>query len=284
MAKIKVKESEVTILSINENDYISLTDIAKHKSDDSFLVINHWMRNRNTIEYLGMWETIFNPNFKPTEFDRFKMEAGLNAFTLSPQKWTTSTGAIGIVTRAGRYGGTYAHKDIAFKFASWISVEFELYMVKEFQRLKEHEQSQLGWSAKRELAKFNKSEEELDGDILEGMYFCFKNMSVLKGRPSVLEHEVFKKIFKVSELLNMDEETRSKVLEKMTTERDLRNQMTYARKEAIEEGLAEGLERGLKEGSREKAMDIARNLKRMGMSVEDIVEAVGLEADIVQGI
>ena len=147
-----------------------------------------------------------------------------------------------------------------------------------------------------ELSKFNKSEEELDGDILEGMYFCFKNMSVLKGRPSVLEHEVFKKIFKVSELLNMDEETRSKVLEKMTTERDLRNQMAYARKEAIEEGLAEGrekglaeglaegFERGLKEGSREKAMDIARNLKRMGMSVEDIVEAVGLEADIVQGI
>ena len=155
MAKINVKESEITILSINENDYISLTDIARHKSDDPFIVINNWMRNRNTIEYLGMWETIFNPDFKPIEFDRFKMEAGLNAFTLSPQKWTTSTGAIGIVTRAGRYGGTYAHKDIAFKFASWISVEFELYMVKEFQRLKEHEQSQLGWSAKRELAKIN---------------------------------------------------------------------------------------------------------------------------------
>ncbi|MBR5836150.1 MAG: KilA-N domain-containing protein [Bacteroidales bacterium] len=155
MAKIKVKESEVTILSINENDYISLTDIAKHKSDDPFLVINHWMRNRNTIEYLGLWETIFNPDFKPTEFGRFKMEAGLNAFTLSPQKWTNATGAIGIVTRAGRYGGTYAHKDIAFKFASWISVEFELYMVKEFQRLKEYEQSKLGWSAKRELARIN---------------------------------------------------------------------------------------------------------------------------------
>ena len=155
MAKIKVKESEVTILSINENDYISLTDIARHKSDNPTGVIANWMRNRNTIEYLGMWETIFNPDFKPIEFDRFKMEAGLNAFTLSPQKWTTSTGAIGIVTRAGRYGGTYAHKDIAFKFASWISVEFELYMVKEFQRLKEHEQSQLGWSAKRELAKIN---------------------------------------------------------------------------------------------------------------------------------
>ena len=118
MAKIFVKESEITVLSINENDYISLTDIARHKSDASFIVINNWMRNRNTIEYLGMWETLFNPCFKPIEFDRFKMEAGLNAFTLSPQKWITSTGAIGIVTRPGRYGGTYAHKDIAFKFAS----------------------------------------------------------------------------------------------------------------------------------------------------------------------
>lgn len=155
MAKIFVKESEITILSINENDYISLTDIARHKSDEPFLVINHWLRNRNTIEYLGMWETLFNPCFKPTEFGRFKMEAGLNAFTLSPQRWITSTGAIGIVTRPGRYGGTYAHKDIAFKFASWISVEFELYMIKEFQRLKEHEQLQLGWTAKRELAKIN---------------------------------------------------------------------------------------------------------------------------------
>ena len=155
MAKIFVKESEITILSINESDYISLTDIARHKSDDSFIVINNWMRNRNTIEYLGMWETLFNPCFKPNEFDRFKMEAGLNAFTLSPQKWISSTGAIGIVTRPGRYGGTYAHKDIAFKFASWISVEFELYMVKEFQRLKEQEQIQMGWTAKRELAKIN---------------------------------------------------------------------------------------------------------------------------------
>ena len=155
MAKIQVKESEITVLSINENDYISLTDIAKHKSDDPFIVINNWMRNRNTIEYLGMWETIFNPDFKPIEFDRFKRDAGLNAFTLSPQKWVTATGAIGIITRSGRYGGTFAHKDIAFKFASWISVEFELYMVKEFQRLKEQEQSQIGWTAKRELAKIN---------------------------------------------------------------------------------------------------------------------------------
>ena len=155
MARIFVKDSEITVLSINENDYISLTDIARHKSDDPTAVISNWLRNRNTIEYLGMWETLFNPVFKPLEFEGFKKEAGLNAFTLSPHKWVSSTGAIGIITRAGRYGGTYAHKDIAFKFASWISVEFELYMVKEFQRLKEQEQAQIGWSAKRELAKIN---------------------------------------------------------------------------------------------------------------------------------
>ena len=155
MAKIFVKESEITVLSMNESDYISLTDIAKHKSDEPYLVINHWLRNRNTIEYLGIWETLFNPDFKPTEFGRFRQEAGLNAFTLSPQKWINATNAKGIVTRSGRYGGTFAHKDIAFKFASWISVEFELYMVKEFQRLKEHEAEKLGWNAKRELAKIN---------------------------------------------------------------------------------------------------------------------------------
>ena len=118
MAKIFVKESEITVLSMNENDYISLTDIAKHKSDESFIVICNWMRNRNTIEYLGIWETLFNPDFKPTEFGRFRQEAGLNAFTLSPQKWINATNAKGIVTRSGRYGGTFAHKDIAFKFAS----------------------------------------------------------------------------------------------------------------------------------------------------------------------
>ena len=155
MEKITVKESDIAILSINENDYISLTDIARHKSDEPFIVINNWMRNRNTIEYLGMWETIFNPDFKPIEFDRFKMEAGLNAFTLSPKKWIDSTNAIGILTRPGRYGGTFAHKDIAFKFAGWISVEFELYMVKEFQRLKEQDHARCGWTAKRELAKIN---------------------------------------------------------------------------------------------------------------------------------
>jgi len=113
------------------------------------------MRNRNTLEFLGIWETLYNPNFKPLEFEGFKKEAGLNAFTMSPQKWINTTAAIGIIVKSGRYGGTFAHKDIAFKFASWISVEFELYIVKEFQRLKEEEQKQIGWTAKRELAKIN---------------------------------------------------------------------------------------------------------------------------------
>ena len=142
-------------MKVNEQDYISLTYIARYKSDDPTAVIGNWMRNRNTIEYLGIWETLYNPGFKPLEFDGFRKEAGLNAFTLSPQKWINTTGAIGIVSRSGRYGGTFAHKDIAFKFASWISVEFELYLVKEFQRLKEQEQAQIGWNAKRELSKIN---------------------------------------------------------------------------------------------------------------------------------
>lgn len=155
MAKINVRETSITILQVNEKDYISLTDIARHKSDDPTAVIGNWMRNRNTIEYLGIWETLYNVSFKPLEFEGFKKESGLNAFTLSPQKWINATDAIGIVSRSGRYGGTFAHKDIAFKFASWISVEFELYLVKEFQRLKEQEQAQVGWSAKRELSKIN---------------------------------------------------------------------------------------------------------------------------------
>jgi len=156
MAKINVKESSITIVKIDEIDYISLTDIAKVKnSDDANGVIANWMRNRNTIEYLGIWEYLYNPDFKPLEFEGFKNEAGANAFTLSPQKWIEATNAIGIISKSGRYGGTFAHKDIAFKFVSWISVEFELYVVKEFQRLKEDEQKTLGWSAKRELAKIN---------------------------------------------------------------------------------------------------------------------------------
>lgn len=155
MAKIKVHETEIAVIAKNQNDYISLTDIARYKSDDPNAVIANWMRNRNTIEYLGLWESLYNPYFKPLEFEGFRKQAGLNAFTLSPQRWIESTGAMGIFSKAGRYGGTYAHKDIAIRFASWISVEFELYIAKEFQRLKEEEQKQLGWSVKRELAKLN---------------------------------------------------------------------------------------------------------------------------------
>ena len=144
MAKIKVQGSDITVLALAERDYISLTDIARYKSDEPTAVIGNWMRNRNTIEYLGIWETLYNPLFKPLEFEGFKKEAGLNAFTLSPQKWINTTGAIGIVSRSGRYGGTFAHKDIAFKFASWVSVEFELYLVKEFQRSR----SRPGWDGR----------------------------------------------------------------------------------------------------------------------------------------
>ena len=153
--EIIVDNTNITIVSINEDDYISLTDIAKYKSDDPIAVISNWMRNRNTVEYLGIWESLYNQDFKPLEFEWFRKQAGLNAFTLSPQKWVKTTNAIGIISKSGRYGGTYAHKDIAFKFASWISVEFELYIVKEFQRLKQEEQNKIGWSAKRELARIN---------------------------------------------------------------------------------------------------------------------------------
>lgn len=152
---IDVNGTQITVFANKEQDYISLTDIAKYKTNDASTVIGNWMRNRNTIEFLGIWETLYNPNFNSLEFEGFKNQAGLNAFTLSPKKWVERTNALGFIVKAGRYGGTYAHKDIAFKFASWISVEFELYIVKEFQRLKEEEQKQLGWTAKRELAKIN---------------------------------------------------------------------------------------------------------------------------------
>ena len=152
---LTVKNTSVSVIKVGNEDFLSLTDIARFKSDEPNAVIANWLRNRNTIEYLGIWESLYNPNFKPLEFEGFKKEAGLNAFTLSPSKWIESTGAIGIVSKSGRYGGTYAHKDIAFKFASWISVEFELYVAKEFQRLKEEEQKLLGWSVKRELSKLN---------------------------------------------------------------------------------------------------------------------------------
>lgn len=155
-SEIKVKSAIIKTMRKNGMDFISITDIAKQKNEtDPNGVIANWMRNRNTIEFLGIWETLYNPNFNPLEFDGFRTAAGLNAFTLSPTRWIEATRAIGIVSQPGRYGGTYACSDIAFEFASWISVEFRLYLVKEFQRLKAEEQKELGWSAKRELSKIN---------------------------------------------------------------------------------------------------------------------------------
>ncbi|MFH1876635.1 MAG: KilA-N domain-containing protein [Candidatus Omnitrophota bacterium] len=157
MPKIEVRGTEVTVLSVTQKeDYICLTDIARHKnSDRTDDLIRNWLRNRNTVEFLGVWEEIYNPNFKPVEFDGFKKQAGLNSFTLTPKQWIEKTNAIGIISKSGRYGGTYAHKDIAFEFAAWISVEFKLYLIKEFQRLKESERKQLGWNIKRNLSKIN---------------------------------------------------------------------------------------------------------------------------------
>jgi hypothetical protein len=156
MAKINVLDKEISLYTFNEDDYISITDIAKHKNPDAPAeIIKNWTRSRTTIEFLGIWEKLNNPNFKLVEFDQFRMQAGLNSFILSPQKWIESTNAIGLVSKSGRYGGTYAHKDIAFEFASWISVEFKLYLIKEFQRLKDQERKQLGWDIRRNLTKIN---------------------------------------------------------------------------------------------------------------------------------
>ena len=140
-----------------ENEFISLTDIARYKSDLPHDVIKNWMRSRETIEFLGIWESLHNQNFKQVEFDLFRKEAGLNAFTMSPTKWIESTNAIGIVTKAGRYGGTYAHSDIALEFASWVSAEFKLYIMKDYQRLRRDESSRLSlaWNLHREIAKLN---------------------------------------------------------------------------------------------------------------------------------
>lgn len=156
MAKITVLNSDVTVRAHHGEDYISLTDIARYKEPDrTDHVIQNWLRNRNTIEFLGVWEQLNNPSFKPLEFEGFRVRAGLNSFVLTPRQWIEGVGAIGIVSKPGRYGGTFAHKDIAFEFASWISVEFKLYLIKEFQRLKDQEQAQLGWDIKRNLAKIN---------------------------------------------------------------------------------------------------------------------------------
>jgi len=158
--KIMVEGNEVSFFSKEQDDYISLTDIAKYKNSlEPFSIINNWMRNRSTIEFIGLWEKINNPDFKPIDFERFRNEAGSNYFVLSPQRWIESTNAIGIISKSGRYGGTFAHKDIAFEFASWISSEFKLYLITEFQRLKIEEMStkKLEWNLQRTLAKINYS-------------------------------------------------------------------------------------------------------------------------------
>ena len=156
--KIEVNGTEITIFQSESSDYISLTDIARYKdSSNTDDIIKNWLRNRNTIELLGFWEQMYNPDFKPVEFDGFRKQAGLNSFVLTPKRWIETTNAIGIVSKSGRYGGTFAHKDIAFEFASWISIEFKLYIIKEFQRLKESESDRLKleWSFQRTLAKVN---------------------------------------------------------------------------------------------------------------------------------
>jgi hypothetical protein len=153
---IQVLGTDVSVVAFNDLDFISLTDMARKFGDD--VLIYNWMRNRNTLEFIGIWEQIHNPDFKGIEFETFRKKAGLNSFSLTPRKWIDATGAIGFQSRAGRYGGgTYAHKDIAFEFGSWLSPEFKLYLIKEFQRLKddESERLKLGWNLQRTLAKIN---------------------------------------------------------------------------------------------------------------------------------
>ena len=156
---INAKGTEIAVLSKgDENDYISLTDIARYKNpDEPKDVVKNWMRSRSAIEFLGLWEKLNNPNFKGVEFDSFVHEAGANAFTLSPRKWISATNAIGVISRSGRYGGTFAHKDIAFEFASWVSAEFKLYIIKDYQRLKSDENSRISleWNVNRVISKIN---------------------------------------------------------------------------------------------------------------------------------
>lgn len=157
MAKITVNNTEIVFYKKDHEDYISLTDIAKIRdSENPAQITSLWLRTYSTIEYIGLWERLNNPDFKPHIYEGFKSESAKPHFWMSPQKWITETNAIGMVSKSGRYGGgTYAHSDIAFKFASWISAEFELYLVTEFKRLKAEEQKAIGWNAKRELAKIN---------------------------------------------------------------------------------------------------------------------------------
>ncbi len=153
MAKITVKDTEINVTKVNGEDYLCLTDMLHAKDGDFF--ITDWLRNRNTLEFIGIWEKVYNPHFNYGEFAIIRNQSGLNSFKISVKEFVSRTNAISLQAKAGRYGGTYAHKDIAFEFAMWISPEFKIYIVKEFQRLKGEEQRLLGWSAKRELSKIN---------------------------------------------------------------------------------------------------------------------------------
>jgi len=153
---VQVLNQDIRLQPVSGSDYICLTDIARHKDEKrTDYLISNWLRNRNTIEFLGLWEQINNPSFNPIEFDGIKSQAGLNSFILTAKQWMERTGAVGLQAKAGRYGGTYAHADIAFEFAAWILVEFKLYLIKEFQRLKDSERQTLGWDIRRNLAKIN---------------------------------------------------------------------------------------------------------------------------------
>ncbi len=157
---IDVQGTAVTVLNLNNQDYISLTDLARFRNtQEPYAIINNWMRTRGTVEFLGLWEELSNAKFKPLEFERFRNESGSNYFVLSPQRWVEATNAIGIMSKSGRYGGTFAHREIAFEFASWLSPSFKLYLIKEFQRLKDDENRRLSqdWNLNRTLAKLNYS-------------------------------------------------------------------------------------------------------------------------------
>ena len=169
----------VKVTRIEEKDFISLTDIARHRDTDrSDYIIQNWMRNRNTIDFLGIWEQLNNPGFNSIEFDGIRSQAGLNSFSLTPKRWILQTGAIGVVAKTGRFGGTFAHQDIAFEFASWVSVEFKLYLIKEFQRLKEVEREQLGWDIRRNLARINY---RIHTDAVGAQLVCLANMEGLNA-------------------------------------------------------------------------------------------------------
>lgn len=189
MKKINTQGLQIYTFQRNENDYISLTDIAKYKnSEDPRYVVQNWMKTRFTVDFLGAWERINNESFNRVEFDTFKNEAGSNAFVLTPQKWIEKTGAVGIISKSGRYGGgTFAHKDIAFEFATWISPEFKLYLIKEFQRLKveENERLTLGWDAKRMLTEYFRAGLPQGERLLKLNESAIHQMRSLLGNPSV---------------------------------------------------------------------------------------------------